>query len=161
MTTDPLAIVYKVADTPHAFEAGAHLFQQYAQAIGIDLSFQGFTRELESLTEQYGPPTGALLLAYHDEEAIGCVGIRALEGATAELKRMFVQPRYQGRKIGQELLQRILDIATNLGYKRVRLDTLSTMHGALHLYRQYGFYEIPPYYHNPIEGAVYMEKQLA
>jgi ribosomal protein S18 acetylase RimI-like enzyme len=74
---------------------------------------------------------------------------------------MFVQPRYQGRKIGQELLQRILTIAVDLGYKRVRLDTLSTMHGALHLYRQYGFYEIPPYYHNPIEGAVYMEKQLA
>ena len=160
MEPDPISIAYKVANTPAAFEAGARLFQQYAAAIGIDLSFQGFTRELETITAQYGAPRGALLFAYHGEEAIGCVGIRSLEGTTAELKRMFVQPPHQGHGIGQELLQRAFTLAQELGYTRIRLDTLSTMHGALHLYRQYGFYEIPPYYHNPIAGAVYMEKQL-
>jgi putative acetyltransferase len=160
MMTGVNDVVYKVAQSDQEFEAGTLLFQQYANAIGIDLSFQGFARELETITQQYHAPTGALLIAYHERAAIGCVGIRMLEGDTAELKRMFVQPQYQGLKVGHQLLAGALQLAKALHYKRIRLDTLSTMHSALHLYRTYGFYEIPPYYYNPIEGAVYMEKQL-
>ena len=32
---------------------------------------------------------------------------------------------------------------------------------AIHLYKSYGFNEIPAYYHNPISNAVYFEKRIA
>jgi len=53
-----------------------------------------------------------------------------------------------------------LTFAKQAGYQTVRLDTLCTMIPAMTLYRKNGFMEIPAYYHNPIETAVYFEKIL-
>src|SRR5438105_1047966 len=152
-------IIFKLAQTPEEFEAGANLFQQYARSLAIDLCFQGFADELKTIDKQYNQPTGALLIAWHETEAIGCAGIRELDKETGELKRMFVRTEYQGRKIGQQLLDQILGIAKELHYRKVRLDTLPTMTGAIQLYRSYGFYETPAYRFNPVEGAIYMEKE--
>jgi len=153
-------ITFKVAETPQEFEEGRSLFEQYALFIGIDLSFQNFADELNTIDKQYNKPEGTLLIAYDESKAVGCVALRKWDSETAELKRMFVMQEYQGHKIGQRLLQQILDIAQELKYKKVRLDTLSTMKPALTLYRLYGFYEIPAYRFNPMEGTVYMEKIL-
>ena len=158
--TEPINISFKVAETPQAFAEGASLFQQYAGYIGIDLSFQNFTDELKTIDKQYNKPEGTLLIAYDGAKAIGCIALRKWGSETAELKRMFVLKAYQGHKIGQRLLQQILVIAQELNYKKVRLDTLSNMKPALTLYRLYGFYEIPAYRFNPMEGTVYMEKIL-
>src|SRR5215216_2496497 len=157
---EPINISYKVAETPQEFAEGANLFQQYAGFIGIDLSFQNFAQELKTIDKQYNKPDGTLLIAYHETKAIGCIALRKWDDDTAELKRMFVLQEYQGHKIGQKLLEQILQIAKTLNYRKVKLDTLSTMEGALRLYRSYGFYEISPYRFNPIEGTVYMEKAL-
>src|SRR5687768_3700006 len=153
-------ITFKVTETPQEFEEGRSLFEQYALFIGIDLSFQNFADELNTIDKQYNKPGGTLLIAYDESKAVGCVALRKWDSETAELKRMFVMQAYQGHKIGQRLLQQILDIAQELNYKKVRLDTLSTMKQALTLYRLYGFYEIPAYRFNPMEGTVYMEKIL-
>jgi len=40
------------------------------------------------------------------------------------------------------------------------LDTLDAMENARALYQDQGFEEIPPYYHNPIEGAHYLMVNL-
>ena len=53
-----------------------------------------------------------------------------------------------------------LETATQLGYNTIRLDTLPTMIPAINLYRSVGFYDIPSYRFNPVDGAVYMEKKL-
>ena len=157
---EPIDISFKVAETPQEFAEGAILFQQYAQFIGIDLSFQNFEEELKTIDKQYNKPEGTLLIAYDGTKPIGCVALRKWDIKTAELKRMFVQQEYQGHKIGRKLLEQVLQIAQALNYRQVKLDTLSTMEGALKLYRSYGFSEILPYRFNPIEGTVYMEKIL-
>ena len=122
--------------------------------------FPGFSNELKLIGKQYNKPKGALLLAYKNNIAIGCAGIRELDNNTAELKRMYVQPGYRKYKVGASLLTLAIEIAKELNYKSIRLDTLPTMTKAQELYRSFGFYEIPSYRFNPVSGTVFMERQL-
>ena len=153
-------IVFKIANTEKEFEDGRYLYQQYANSLDFDLSFQNFSEELETIGQQYNKPKGALLLAYKNEIPVGCVGIREHEHNTSELKRLYVRPDYRSYKIGKKLLELALDIAKQLHYKYIRLDTISSQSQAQNLYRSFGFYEISPYRFNPISGTVYMEKKL-
>ena len=136
------------------------LFGEYAASLGHDLCFQNFSHELRTLETMYGPPGGSLLLAAIDEEDRGCVGLRRLEDGVGEMKRLYLQPEFRGGGRGLALARAILTQGQRLGYRRVRLDTLPAMQTAIAMYRRLGFREIPPYYPNPIEGALYMELVL-
>lgn len=153
-------IDFKPAETRQDFKDAKDLFKQYAKSLPVDLSFQNFTNEMKEIHKQYNNPTGALLLAYLNEKAIGCVALRQFDNSIAELKRMYIQPEYRQLKIGKRFLKWAIDIAKNLHYKSIRLDTLPTMTEAQHLYRSFGFNEIQPYYFNPVKGTVFMEKKL-
>lgn len=139
------------------------LFEAYATALGLDLSFQGFANELATLPGKYSPPTGALLLAKSTStgEAVGCVGVRPLEPrGVCEMKRLYVSPAGRGGGIGKALAEAVILEAKRLGYQAIRLDTLASMASALGLYRSLGFEEIDAYYANPLEDTVYLELKL-
>ncbi len=153
-------ILFKKANAANEFEDGRNLFNQYSDSLDIDLSFQDFQNELATIDKQYNKPKGALLLAYKNNMAIGCVGIREIDKNIAELKRMFVNAEYRNYKIGRKLLEFAIDISKELNYNFIRLDTLSTMTQAQNLYRSFGFYEIASYRFNPVSGAVFMEKKV-
>lgn len=155
-----LIFIYKTAHAEDEFEQARLLFKEYADALGVDLSFQDFEKELETIHVQYNKPDGALLLVYENESPIACTAIRRSDEGTAELKRMYVKNKYRGHRIGVELLKRSLIMAKDLGYKKIRLDTLENMIKAQELYKSFGFYIIPPYRFNPIPGTIYMEKIL-
>ena len=152
--------VYKNANTENEFEQARILFNEYADALGVDLSFQDFKKELETMHVQYNKPDGGLLLVYVNDNPIACVAVRKSDEGTAELKRMYVSSAYRGHRIGVELLKRSVSMAKEIGYKKIRLDTLENMVKAQELYKSFGFYIIPPYRFNPIPGTVYMEKIL-
>jgi ribosomal protein S18 acetylase RimI-like enzyme len=78
----------------------------------------------------------------------------------AELKRMFVEPGSRKFKIGKKLLELAINVARELDYTFIRLDTLPDMTKAQALYRSFGFYEIPSYRFNPVTGTVFMEMKL-
>lgn len=153
-------ITFRQATTAADFEKGKQLFLQYIQSLNFALTFQDVDRELAEISVEYNAPTGALLLAFDDEKAIACAGVRKIDGTTAELKRMFVDPTYRGLQLGQQILQQALNETKQLGYKYIRLDTVPQMQAAIKLYKTAGFYDIEPYRFNPIEGAIYMEKEL-
>ena len=159
MNTMPM-ITFKKATTPADFENGKQLFRQYIQSLDFELTFQDVDRELNEIAIEYNAPTGALLLACDDDKAIACAGVRKIDSATAELKRMFVDPAYRGLQLGQRLLRQTLDEAGRLGYRFIRLDTVPHMKAAIKLYKDAGFYEIEAYRFNPIPGAIFMEKEL-
>jgi putative acetyltransferase len=146
-----------LATTDDEYKQAAFLFKEYAQWLNIDLSFQHFDDELLELKTMYGKPQGGIVLCKMDDEFIGCAGIRKIDNNTAELKRMFIKPAYQKKGTGKILLEKSVQLAKLLNYKIIRLDTLNYMTPAINLYKQYGFYEIPAYYNNPNETAVYFE----
>jgi ribosomal protein S18 acetylase RimI-like enzyme len=155
---------FELIKVRHAGEIAvtANLFREYADWLGIDLCFQDFDSELKNLPGKYAPPIGELLLARTDDgDAIGCVGVRPLDGnALCEMKRLYVRPRARGGGAGKALISAITQAAEELGYAEMRLDTLPSMHEAIALYLRFGFAEIPAYYHNPVAGTKYLAKRL-
>lgn len=151
---------YVFVETEEQYSTASLLFREYAQWLGIDLSFQSFEKELLEIKKMYASPKGMILLCRLKDEYIACVAVRPNEEYVAELKRMYVKPAFQQQGIGQELIQRALDFCKQAGYEKVRLDTLNTMTPAMRLYEKNGFVTIPAYYHNPFSEAVYFEKLL-
>lgn len=145
-------------------QAARELFLEYARHIDVDLAFQGFELELEALPGEYASPAGELLLAEVGGTPAGCCALRPLPGVdhtdAAEMKRLYVRPAFRGFGIGRQLARRILEMASQIGYRCVLLDTLDDMEAARALYAELGFKEIPPYYHNPIVGAHYLKASL-
>jgi ribosomal protein S18 acetylase RimI-like enzyme len=151
--------IIRVEKAPHLENIRA-LFLEYASSLDFDLDFQNFKQELTNLPGQYAPPGGCLFIALHNDEPVGCVGLRNLENNVCEMKRLYVRPRYRELGIGRVLADTAVREASHKGYERMRLDTVPAMKAARELYLSMGFKEIAPYRYNPIKGARYMEKKL-
>lgn len=149
------------ATSPYDYTLAVQLFMEYAAQIKIDLAFQNFSKEIENLEAQYSKPKGIIYIAYNEQNSpLGCFGIREFGGAICELKRMYLKEEARGLGIGKKMLQTAIVTGKKLGYKKMRLDTLSTMHSAIRLYEKAGFYEIQSYRFNPFDGAKYFEIEL-
>lgn len=140
------------------------LFREYSGALGVDLCFQDFDRELRELPGSYAPPAGRLLIAYgvlHAHELpAGCGALRPLNAEICEMKRLYVRPEFRRFGIGRELADSLVASAREIGYRAIRLDTLPAMREAHALYEQMGFRETAPYCHNPVPGVRYLELDL-
>ena len=161
---DALEIVAVEAGDGARIDTVRVLLREYAAALGVDLCFQGFERELAQLPGEYARPGGVLLLAQLRGQPAGCVALRPLADVdypnACEMKRLYVRPAHRGAGLGRELAQAVIERASNAGYRTMLLDTLDDMEAAREMYASLGFEEIPPYYYNPIPGAHYLKADL-
>src|SRR5215469_9847685 len=149
------------AESCAQIEAIRELFLEYGQSLSFSLCFQSFDKELAGLPGDYAPPEGRLLLLSISGEAAGCVALHKLSSEMCEMKRLYVRPQFRGKGLGRSLTERIIEDGRQIGYKKLRLDTVEpVMQTAVAMYRALGFREIEPYRENPIEGALYMELEL-
>lgn len=152
---------FRQAESAHQIAAMRELFLEYAKSLGFSLCFQSFDQELAGLPGDYAPPEGRLWLAISKGQPAGCVALHKLDSETCEMKRLYVRPQFRSHGLGRKLAERIIAEAKQIGYKKLRLDTVEPMmKNAVALYRKLGFREISPYRPNPMEGALYMELQL-
>jgi len=85
------------------------------------------------------------VVAYLDDEAVGCGALRPFDGETVEIKRMFVPLEHRGRGIAKDLLKELETWAIELSFKRCVLETGLKQPEAIALYTKSGFTSIPNY----------------
>lgn len=132
-------------------EAVRTLFREYADGLGVDLSFQDFDAELAD-------PLGVYELVLVAKR--GCVALRRVDGETCEMKRLYVRPSARGTGLGRALAEAVIAHGRARGYERMLLDTLPTMTQARSLYASLGFRETDAYRYNPVEGTSFLELPL-
>jgi ribosomal protein S18 acetylase RimI-like enzyme len=155
------SLIFAQAESPAQIAEGRELFLEYAQSLGFSLCFQDFDRELAGLPGDYAPPEGRLLLVECEDQLSGCVALHKLEPGICEMKRLYLRSQFRGKGLGRAVADRIIAEARQIGYRRMRLDTVEpVMKDAVAMYRKIGFKEVAPYRPNPIAGAMYMELEL-
>ncbi len=148
------------SDDTESLSLVRQLFLEYAKSLDFDLDFQDFDGELANLPGDYSRPYGRLLIAYESDLSVGCAALRRIDDETCEMKRLYVRPGFRGMRIGRALAQRIIDDAREIGYARMRLDTVRSMTEAISLYKSFSFHEIGQYRVNPHPDALFFELDL-
>jgi putative acetyltransferase len=149
------------------------LFQDYRQwladhrdtaaspASSPEIGLELIDRQIAELPGPYGPPRGDIILAFAKNELVACGALRELEPKVGEIKRIYVRADHRGPGFGPRLTRALLDRAHEMGYERIRVDTLATMSAAIDFYQAMGFAPIPAYWPHPARGALFFESTLA
>jgi len=101
--------------------------------------------EVDWMSRAYARPRCAYFVVEDGNEVLGGGGIAPLDGGdhdTCELRKMYFLPQARGRGAGAAMMQRCLDAARELGFRRCYLETLSGMDAAMKLYDRSGFRRI-------------------
>jgi len=104
---------------------------------------------------------GMIFYAQYNDEIIGTASLLKVDNSTFELSKMAVSDKAQGLGIGNKLLEHCIKIAEEKGIKTLFLYSNTKLLPAIHLYRKFGFVEIP------LESGIYeradikMEKKIS
>jgi GNAT superfamily N-acetyltransferase len=144
-------------ESPHSPEA-ARLIQDLSTELGARYGDDGSGAFRPADVEV---PGGAFVVARLGDWPVGCGAVRPLEPGVAEVKRMFVDPAARRRGIARRILGKLEEVARELGYQAVRLETGTLQQEAIGLYESAGYYRVPcygQYTTNPL--SVCYEKRL-
>ena len=149
-----------ICNSKEEFAIARTITQDYLKWLEMDLNFQNTKKEFQVFETMYGKPKGCFIYATINGAIAGGVAIRKLDSEICEMKRLFVYDNFQGKGVGKLLCDTIISIARELGYKKIRLDTISKLESAIGLYEKIGFYEIDSYCPNPDPTVRYMELEI-
>lgn len=102
-----------------------------------------------------------VVVAYEEEQALGCGAFKQYDEQSAEIKRMFVDPDFRGRGIAGLILAELERWARELNFTRSILETGLRQTEAVKLYQKENYRVIPNYgQYIGVENSVCMEKEL-
>ncbi len=149
-----------IIDGKHHINQVRNLIIEYTQMLNRDLSFQNIDDELKDPSKKYTAPAGELLVAIENDEVVGMIAYHKHSATRCEMKRLYVKPKYRGMKLGEQLIQNLIELAIQSGYTEMVLDTLLPLQSAIYLYQKLGFQQCKPYYNNPMNDVIYFKKML-
>lgn len=130
----------------------AELAARFEQGFDVSLSADPDAADMR-------PPRGNFLIAYRENEAVGCVGLKGTDKGYAEVKRLWVSPAARGLGLAKRLMDATEQAARTLGITTLRLDTNSSLPEAVRLYQSTGWTEIPRFNDDPYPDY-FFEKHL-
>ena len=95
--------------------------------------------------DKFAEPDGRLLLVEVDGEIAGTISLRKIREDAGEIKRMFVKPKFRGKKLGNLMVEKVISISEENGFSKLFLDTSLFMSSAVSLYKKFGFKETDSY----------------
>ena len=135
-----MEVVIVEFDPAYAKSFGDLNYQWIAQTYGIE------PHDHEILDHPYDAviaPGGQVFFAFVGEDVAGTVAMIPYEEDAFELAKMAVDPAFQGRGIGDKLMQACVDFARSSKRPRIILESNTKQVAAIQLYRKFGFREIP------------------
>jgi GNAT superfamily N-acetyltransferase len=105
------------------------------------------------------PPSGLFMIARLDGAAVGCGGVKRIDKATGEIKRIWTAPSARGLGVARRVLRTLEATAREAGLNTLRLDTNRALTEAHALYRSEGYREIARFSDNPYADH-WFEKRL-
>ena len=146
--------------TLEELEEVREIFIEYADFLKVDLCFQDFEKELQTLHEVYALPKGCIILAKEEKQVLGCIALKPIGEEICEMKRLYVRPEARGQSLGKQLVEELIDFAKKAEYKTMKLDTITSLKEAIKLYQSKGFIKTEPYVYNPLSDVLYFELTL-
>src|SRR5262249_39759832 len=116
---------FSQAESPQQIAQARDLFLEYAQSLGFSLCFPSCDRDLRHCPGDSAPPEGRLLPAAAAGRLAACVALHKIEADICEMKRLCLRPQFRGKGLGRMLAGRIIAEARQIGYRRMRLDTVA------------------------------------
>lgn len=98
--------------------------------------------EVSNMFDAYNNVGSAFFVVEHNNKVIGCAGIAPLSSGdfdTCELRKMYFLADARGLGLGQKILDKCLETAKILNYKKCYLETVDRMNRAKKLYLKNGF----------------------
>lgn len=119
-------------------------------------------REVLNQCEEYIlAPGGEIFFFLLNGDVVGTYAYMKMEENVFEFTKMAVNPAYRGQGIGNEMMLHALDYAKLQEFKTIIIYSSSVLQNALHLYRKYGFIDIPIEKDGPYaRGDVKMKLEL-
>ena len=158
-------IRYEIVETETQLKLFLIMYKEYLEylaSIGHDIVTNPKLPDIEQELKSRDMAQDRQIIAHFDDELAGCIGLEKMDDDVCEMKRMFVKPEYRGKGMGKQLAELIVEEGKKMGYKYMRLSTLTYLKEALNIYRSLGFKEIGPYYEDDanIEDIVFLEIEL-
>ena len=139
------------SDAPDFISLVSQLDKELAIRDGEDHAFYAQFNGLENINY--------VLVAYENDEAIGCGAIKEYDNETMEIKRMFVPLKGRRKGVASGILNGLEKWAADLGYRKCILETGIKQHEAIALYEKQGYKRIPNYgqYENVKESLCFVK----
>ena len=115
------------------------------QPWNFDLDVENEVNFTMNNLDKFSEPDGRLLLVEVDGEIAGTISLRKIREDAGEIKRMYVKPKFRGKKLGNLMVEKVISISEENGFSKLFLDTSSFMSSAVSLYKKYGFKKIDSY----------------
>ncbi|SDB40474.1 Acetyltransferase (GNAT) domain-containing protein [Flavobacteriaceae bacterium MAR_2010_188] len=148
---------------PYSHELKKDFYNLNVEWLKTYFYVEAFDEEVLSKPDHYIIDKGGyIFFAQIKSEIVGTFALMPTANKNVlELTKMAVSPDYRGHRIGQDLMEHCIQFSKDLKLEKLILYSNTILENAIHIYRKYGFVEIPVEANSPYKRSnIKMELQF-